>query len=441
MLLSMLVFRSLAAPIFKRDTTSDRAVIAHYIFGNTYSYTQQEWDNDFTLASESGIDAFVFNIAMDDWTPARLAEAFAGVPGNSTTKICFSFDFAVAQWNTGSVISTLQQYVNHPNYFKYQGGKGGGKSLVSTFDGPARFNVDWTAVKAAVPNIYVVPHLPISEVQNNPAGIDGALNWNAWATRENLPIDGNSSTVDDHIMQDALGPDKAYATLVSPWSFTNYHANGVDKEWIFKSDDLLVTRWNQMLTFATSEPGAHIDLVELYSWNDYGEGNYMNDISKALPNEFSGGDDLWSLGFKHDGWRLLNAPFIKAFKAYETSVSTSDIDTEMIVLQHRPYLAGTMCTGQSQPILGSSFVRDEVTVISTLKSPVELVVTSGCTETDLTLAEGVQTAHVPMEVGSQSLTVTRNGVACGLVTSSVEVTDTCSSPNYNANVEYLIVQC
>ena len=433
-LFSMLALHSWAAP----TVNDQRAVLAHLIFGNTAHHTQQDWEYDFTLASQTGIDAFVFNIAMDDWTPGKLDEAFKFAPENST-KICFSFDFSAAKWDTASVISTLQLYSGKPSYFKYEGAKGGGKALVFTFDGEARLNVDWTAVKAAVPNLYVVPHLSIDELKGNPAGIDGALGWNAWATKENAPIDGNASTVDDHIMQDILGPTKSYATLVSPWSFT-YYANGA-KQWVFKSDDLLVTRWNQMLTFANDPPGSHIDLVQLYSWNDYGESNYMNDISGVVQGEFNEGDDRWSQGFKHDGWRLLNIPFIKAFKAYETSVSASDIDTEMVVLYHRPYPANTLCSGQTQPIPGASFVPDQVTIVSTLKSPVELVVTSGCTSTNANAAEGVQTIHVPMQLGFQSLTVMRNGVTCGQVTSAVEVTDTCSMPNYNANVEYVIVQC
>lgn len=431
LLFSLQMLYSWAAPV----PGNGRAVLAHFIFGNTYSYATENWENDFTLASQSGIDALVFNLGADSWTQTQLDAAF-NVATQYSTKICFSFDFAVAPWTTQTVIPTLQRYITSPAYFRYGGG-----ALVSTFDGPANVNVDWTAVKAAVPGLFIVPHLSIDEVKTNPPGIDGALNWNAWATQDNLPIDGNSSTVDDHIMQGLLGPNQAYATLVSPWSFTNYHANGVDKEWIFKSDDLLVTRWNQMLQFATSAPGAHIDLVELYSWNDYGESNYINDISKALPNEFSGGDDAWSIGFKHDGWRLLNVPFINAFKAYETSVSESDIDTELVVFYHRPYPANLMCDGQTQPVLGSSFVPDEVTIVSALKSPVQLIVNSGGTTTNLNADSGIQSNHVSMQLGLQSVTVMRNGVTCGQVTSAVQVNGTCSTPNYNANVEYIIVTC
>jgi len=418
----------------------DRAVIAHFIFGNTYSHTASDWQSDFELAAEAGIDALVFNIAQDSWTTQQLDAAFQ-VAATASTKVVFSFDFAVAPWTTASVIATLQRYSGQPGQFRYQGSKGGGKALVSTFDGPARLNVDWPTVKAAVPNIYVVPHLSIDEVKAGVPGIDGALNWNAWATQNNLPINGSVTTVDDHIMQNALAPNQAYAALVSPWSFTNYNAYGVTKEWIFKSDDLLLTRWYQMLNFATSAPGAHIDIVEIYSWNDYGESNYQNNITNAHPDEFSGGDDLWCKGFKHDGWRLLNLPFIAAFKAFSTSVTTAFIQTEIVAFYHRPYLANTLCTGQSQPITGSQFVPDVVTLVSQTKSPVQLVVTSGTAKTAIYFGAGVSSVHVPMHVGQQKLSVIRNGKICGQVTSSIVVTNTCTTPNYNANVEFIILKC
>jgi glucan endo-1,3-alpha-glucosidase len=357
------------------------------------------------------------------------------------TKICFSFDFAVAPFNTQSVIAILQRYSNLPGHFRYQGCKGQGTILVSTFDGPASTHVDWVAVKAAVPNLCVVPHLSIDEVRAKPLGIDGAINWNAWATRDNKPINGNASTVDDHIMQDLLGANKVYGTLVSPWSFTNFHNNGVDKVWVFGPDVLLVQRWQQMLAFETSKPGAHIDLVEIYSWNDYGESNYHNPIGDAHADEFAGGDDAWCKSFKHDGWRYMHTPFIHAFKNHHASVSECDISSEIITMQHRPYPADTVCAGQSTPIPGASFLPDQVTIFSAVKAPVEIQVTSGDTTTKLSATAGVQANKAPMKIGRQSMIVTRNGKRCGAVTSSIAVTSSCTSPNYNVNVEYVVLNC
>ncbi|KAH9979974.1 glycoside hydrolase [Lactifluus volemus] len=423
-------------------SASDRAVVAHFIFGNTYDHTRHDFQREFDLAAEIGIDAHVFNIAQDSWTTQQLDVAF-GVAANSTTKIVFSFDFAVADWNTGSVISTLQRYSELPGYFRYQGSKGGGKGLVSTFDGHARFDVDWLAVKAAVPNIYVVPHLSIDEVKSGVPGINGALNWNAWPTRNNLPIDGNVTTVDDHIMQNALGHNQSYAAQVSPWSYTNFNAYGIIKEWVFpsQSDLLLTDRWQQMLGFAKSAQGAHIDIIQIYSWNDFGECNSINDITIAHPGEFSGGDDLYNKGFKHDGWRYVMPPFIKAFKSFATAVTTEHIQTEIVTFYFRPYLAKTLCSGQSRPITGSEFQHDMVAFIGQTKRPVQLVFTSGATSTVINFGAGLSTSRVPMQLGQQKLSATRNGKSCGQVTSSIVVTDTCTTPNYNANVEYILLNC
>jgi glucan endo-1,3-alpha-glucosidase len=421
---------------------SDRAVAAHLIFGDTYAHTPKKWQREFELAAEIGVDALLLDIVLQDpWAPQQLDSAFNAAT-NSTTKIAFSFDFAMADWTTGTVISTLQRYTGLPGYFRYQGSKGGGK-LVSTFDGPARLNVDWPTVKAAVPDIYVVPNLSIDEVEAHPPGINGAVHWNAWPSRFNLPIDGNVTTVDDHIMQNALGPDQAYGAQLSPWFFTNYHDHGVDKEWVFpsNSDHLLIDRWQQMLGFDSSAPQAHVDILVIYSWNDCGECTYINDIGAWDVAEFSGGDGSYCQGFKHDGWRLLMEPFITAFKAFATALTTEHILTEIVTLEHRPYLAKTLCSGQSQPVPGSEFQHDVVALIGQTKSPVQLVVTSGATSTVINFGAGLSTSKVPMQLGQQKLSVTRNGKSCGQVTSSVVVTDTCSTPNYNANVEYILLNC
>jgi len=431
--LDLIIILSVVA-LHSLDATCSRAVLSHFILGNVNSYKQQDWEQTFDLASKASIDSFVFNIGRDSWTETQLDLAFSVAP-NYFTKICFSFDLAVASWDTQNVIETLKKYATQPGHYKYDG-----KYLVSTFDGGARANVDWVKVKDGVPNIFVVPHLPPNVI---PPGIDGVLNWNAWPTRDNKPIDGNSSTVDDYIMEEELTEGQAYATLVSPWSFTDFSGNGVTppKNWIFKSDELLVTRWNQMLKFASDKPGAHIDLVELYSWNDYGESNYQNDISKSLDDEFSGGSEAWCKGFKHDGWRLLNIPFTKAFKAEELSVTTKHIDTEMVVFHHRPFPAKTLCTGQKDRILGYDIVPDQVTIISMLKSPAQLVIKSGNKITNAQAQAGLDTNRVHMELGSQTVTVMRNGTKCGEVTSTVVVKDSCDTPNFNANVETVFLKC
>lgn len=68
------------APVFdasmfpsKRDST--KYVVVHFMVGNTYPYTVQNWLSDVLLAHQSGIDGFALNVGSDDWQPQQVANA------------------------------------------------------------------------------------------------------------------------------------------------------------------------------------------------------------------------------------------------------------------------------------------------------------------------------------------------------------------------------
>ncbi|OBZ77253.1 hypothetical protein A0H81_01817 [Grifola frondosa] len=46
-------------------------VFAHFIVGNTYNYTINDWFKDISLASSKGIDAFALNVGADSWDRPR----------------------------------------------------------------------------------------------------------------------------------------------------------------------------------------------------------------------------------------------------------------------------------------------------------------------------------------------------------------------------------
>ena len=45
--------------------------------GNSYGYTQTNFENDITLAKNAGIDGFALNVGDDDWTWTRVDWAYA----------------------------------------------------------------------------------------------------------------------------------------------------------------------------------------------------------------------------------------------------------------------------------------------------------------------------------------------------------------------------
>ena len=59
------------------SSSSQKAVVAHHMVGNTFPYTLQDWMDDITLAHASGIDGFALNVGRDDFQKQQVANAYA----------------------------------------------------------------------------------------------------------------------------------------------------------------------------------------------------------------------------------------------------------------------------------------------------------------------------------------------------------------------------
>lgn len=55
---------------------TSKYVIAHFMVGNVYSFTVDNWLADIALAHSSGIDGFALNVGVDDWQPQQVANAY-----------------------------------------------------------------------------------------------------------------------------------------------------------------------------------------------------------------------------------------------------------------------------------------------------------------------------------------------------------------------------
>lgn len=73
---------------------------------------------------------------------------------------------------------------------------------------------------------------------------------------------------------------------VSPWFFTHLSTStdfqNTGKNWLFVSEDLLFTRWEQILAF-DNRP----QIVELVTWNDYGESHYLGPMKRKYAADVS----------------------------------------------------------------------------------------------------------------------------------------------------------
>ncbi|KAJ3715962.1 glycoside hydrolase [Lentinula guzmanii] len=298
-------------------------VFAHFMVGNTFPYTQQDWLEDITLAYEHNIDGFALNIGNEAWQLDRISDCFAAA---SKTKVpfwfFFSFDMSSLPSTTAEDIQFMCRYVKrfgkNERMFRYGHVPG---LFVSTFAGEQSLfgqpTLDdaWNFVKdrlasAVQCSIHYVPSLFIDPaLYSGMTSLDGAFNWNgSW------PVHLNSNSTRQEIECPTLDSDdehirnlngRTFMSAVSPWFFTHYGPESWNKNWIYRGDDwLFVRRWEQLVTMRD-----RVNIVQIISWNDYGESHYIGPIKGAQPNSQS-----WVDGYPHIAFLKIAKYFIRTFK-------------------------------------------------------------------------------------------------------------------------------
>ncbi|KAI2726397.1 CAZyme family GH71 [Penicillium roqueforti] len=412
------ILPALAIPAPDSELTSqsqDKYVFAHFMVGIVENYQLSDWKEDMTTAQSIGIDAFALNCAsIDSYTPTQLALAYEAAQ-QVDFKVFISFDFAY--WTNGDtekITAYMKQYAGHPAQMQYKGA-----AVVSTFVGDS-FN--WDAVRQGTPNpIYALPNLqdPAEATTDAAQSADGAFSWLAWPTDGgNSIIPGPMTTIwDDRFVHYLAG--KTYMAPVSPWFSAHFNT----KNWVFVCENLPTLRWEQMLSL---EPG----LIEIISWNDYGESHYIGPYSA---NHSDDGSSQWAADMPHDGWRNLFKPYIAAYKS---GAKAPIVEEDGVVYWYRPTPKGVVCTGDtlSAP-LGVGMLSDSIFIATMLTNPATLTVQSGNdAPVSIAVPAGIFTSNVTMGVGAQSFHVTRNGQTILSGQGGLDVKDSCVHYNFNVYV-------
>ncbi|OJJ65068.1 hypothetical protein ASPSYDRAFT_141658 [Aspergillus sydowii CBS 593.65] len=392
---------------------ANKYVTAHFMVGIVENYTVNNWKEDMELAKEIGIDAFALNCAsIDSYTDKQLAYAYEAAEAVDF-KVFISFDFAYwSNGDTARITSIMQKYASHPGQFQYNGA-----ALVSTFVGDS-FN--WGPVKNAVDHpIFAVPNLQDPNWASNAnTDIDGAFSWYAWPTDGgNSIIKGPMTTIwDDRFIRNLKIKDQVYMAPVSPWFSTHFNT----KNWVFICEDLPHLRWEQMLEMQPQ-------LIEIISWNDYGESHYIGPYSE---NHSDDGSAQWAKGFPHDAWRILSKPYIAAYKAGEKKPT---VESDQLVYWYRPTPKDVTCSKDPLgPPRGINLLSDSVFVTTLLTEPATLTVTSGTRQAvDVQVDAGIVTTNFTMGVGAQSFSVSRNGKKILGGDGGLDIQDRCDYYNFN----------
>lgn len=150
----------------------------------------------------------------------------------------------------------------------------------------------------------------------------------------------------------------------------------------------------------------------------------------------------------HNGWLEMSKPFIAAYKAGSTSVNNY-ITEDKLIYWYRPMPKDVNCDSTDTTMKGNpdnssgNFFRgrpngyktmeDNVFVVSLLTSPATIQVQSGSNTQTFNAPAGASAFSIPMGVGKQSFSATRNGQTILSGTSLKDIVNTCICGIYNFN--------
>ncbi|KAJ7291761.1 glycoside hydrolase family 71 protein [Mycena rebaudengoi] len=395
--------------------------------GNAAPYTVQDWTKDIKLAASKGLDGFILNLGSDDWQPARISDAFAAAKdAGGSFRIGFSFDMTVIPCTAAADTALLQKYIKtyntHPNIMQFNG-----KMLISTFSGEkctfGQSSVDagWmTAVKTGLPPVHFIPFFSVEPgTFGSYKSIDGAFNWNGGWPQTNAQTNFDS---DSQYIAGLNG--KTYLGAVSPWFFTHYGKDTYDKNWIYRFDDwLFSSRWESLIQNRDQVP-----IVEVITWNDYGESHYVGPIEGSQPNS-----EAWVTGFDHQGWLDIMQYYI----AYYKTGSAPPIPTDRIFLWAKLYPTGAAASDPIGPPRDADLAQDMLWAQFHLTEPADVTLTCGSsTQTFTDVPAGVSKQKLSLkEDCSVSSKITRGGNdAVNLTPDGMKFSTSPPSYNFNAFV-------
>ncbi|KAJ7142373.1 glycoside hydrolase family 71 protein [Mycena epipterygia] len=392
--------------------------------GNANPYTVQNWVSDIALASSKGLDGFVLNLGSDSWQPDKVADAFTAAQGaNSSFKIGFSFDMTVMPCTAASDAALLQSYItkysSHPNVLQFDG-----KMLISTFSGEkcqfgqSTVDAGWTsAIKTGMPPVHFIPAFFVdpSTIGSYPSA-DGLFNWNGgWPQSK---VDTSFDT--DTTYVSALG-GKTYLGAVSPWFFTHYGPDSFNKNWIYNFDDWLFSeRWEVLIKNREQVP-----IVEVITWNDYGESHYIGPIEGSQPNS-----QAWVNGFDHQGWLDIMQYYI----AYYKTGAAPTISKDRIFLWAKLYSANATAPDPVGPPKDADWAADMLWAQFHLTDAADITLTCGSsTQTFSSIPAGVSKQKLAlMEDCDISAKITRGG-SDAVTFAPVGMNFSTTPPSYNFN--------
>ncbi|TNY20257.1 glycosyl hydrolase family 71-domain-containing protein [Rhodotorula diobovata] len=407
----LLSFASLAAQAHAR------AVIGHWMGGETQRYTTEDYAADMRLSKEVGIDAWAVNSGKDTYEEEHL-DAIFEAGAQEGFNLTLSVD--MLHWNVEGasdlLLERLKRYATRDEWFKLDG-----KPVLTTFngaqdgtylDGVSTFkesNDLWNtlldaAAEAVGSPFYFAPtwlsNKPVKDQDSVDLKLSGVANWFGWGS-----VGGTENVTAD---PDASWHDVAAARGIEYWAPVGasfqVHQNEPDTNYCYKGGDFLLPRHYRDLIDLGDQAPDHIYLLTLTDW---GESTYLFPVrDNADPPKGTIDTASYVEGHNHTAFALMSSYWNHEFK----HGSPPTITSPALFWWHRHTPIASQPTNDP---LGKDDSCDSLTdtiyavVFVPEGSPAaQLVITTGGKATDAqTVQPGVNLISTPFVVGETGVSL------------------------------------
>ncbi|KAF9483528.1 glycoside hydrolase family 71 protein [Pholiota conissans] len=187
---------------------------------------------------------------------------------------------------------------------------------------------------------------------------------------------------------------KAYMGAVSPWFFTHYGPNSFNKNFIYLADQHLYSkRWEAMISNRNQ-----FDIVEILTWNDYGESHYIGPIKGDQPNS-----QAWTDGMNHTAWLGLTNYYATAFKTGQYPV----IEKDQLYMWSRPHSVRAQAPDPVSQPSNFELLEDAVWAVVLTTAPATVVLSTSATS--------IETFEVPAGLSKLAISITPGDTMKGVI--------------------------
>jgi glucan endo-1,3-alpha-glucosidase len=199
-------------------------------------------------------------------------------------------------------------------------------------------------------------------------------------------------------------------------------------QFVYLADDhLFATRWENVVRTRAS-----IDIVQLLTWNDYGESHYLKD---PTPADAMPPGTTWVAGMPHAGWRDLAGYYAQAFK---TGVYPA-VQADALYVWARPHFRDAQASADAlaKPT-SAALTQDAFWAVVLARAPGTVTLGAGATAQSFAVPAGASKLSLPITPGAGMRATLSRGDATvlELAPDGFVFQGSPATYNYNAFVAY-----